>query len=142
MLDLAHVAGDIRRLNNQTLLAMLLGAEVAEELSRNNLAKLFGLQAETDSRLYENEAGYLAFPVLVAAKELLCRALNEQLQSGISMSSPAAVRDYLKLTLNGLGYEVFMVIFMDAHLRLIRAEEMFRGTLSQTSVYPREVVKL
>jgi DNA repair protein RadC len=51
------------------------------------------------------------------------------------------VRDFLRISLMGRGHEVFMVLFLDAQHRLIEAEEMFRGTLTQTSVYPREVVK-
>lgn len=141
MLDFTNAGGEIRRLNDQALLAMLLGAETAEELSGYNLARLFGLEAATTSRLCENEVGYLAFPVLAAAKELLCRAISEQMKSGVSMSGPGQVRDYLKLTLNGLAYEVFTVLFLDAQNRLIQADEMFRGTLTSTSVYPREVVK-
>jgi DNA repair protein RadC len=55
--------------------------------------------------------------------------------------SPGAVRDWLRLNLAGLGHEVFVVIFLDAQNRVICSEEMFRGTLSQTAVYPREVLK-
>jgi DNA repair protein RadC len=142
MLDFTNAAGDIRRLNNESLMSMLLGAETAEALSGKNLVTLFGLEAATDSRLCESEAGYLAFPVLIAAKELLCRAIKEQMRSGVSMSAPSQVWDYLKLTLNGLAYEVFTVLFLDSQNRLIQADEMFRGTLTSTSVYPREVVKM
>ena len=51
------------------------------------------------------------------------------------------MKDYLRLQLGGLGHEVFAVLFLDARNQLLRLEEMFRGTLTQTSVYPREVVK-
>lgn len=61
--------------------------------------------------------------------------------STISMSSPQVVRDFLMLKLSELEHEVFCVLFLDAQNRLIEFEEMFRGTLTQTSVYPREVVK-
>ena len=57
-------------------------------------------------------------------------------------ASPEAVRNYLRLTIGGLGYEVFTVLLLDAQNRLIEACELFRGTLTQTSVYPREVVKM
>ena len=60
---------------------------------------------------------------------------------GPSVSNPQAVRDYLRLRLADLGHEVFVALFLDAQHRLIECQEMFRGTLSQTSVYPREVVK-
>jgi len=55
--------------------------------------------------------------------------------------SPGRVKDFLGLKLGGLGYEVFAVLFLDAQHRLLRLEEMFQGTLTQTSVYPREVVR-
>ena len=57
------------------------------------------------------------------------------------LSSPSAVRDYLRLKMAELEFEVFSVIFLDAQHGVIATEEMFRGTLTQTSVYPREVVK-
>jgi DNA repair protein RadC len=59
----------------------------------------------------------------------------------LALSSPLAVRDYLRLRLADREWEVFVVLFLDAQNRLIACEEMFRGTLTQTSVYPREVVK-
>jgi len=58
-----------------------------------------------------------------------------------SLNSPAMVRDYLKLTLTGKEHEVFVCVFLDAQNRVIAVDELFRGTLTQTSVYPREVVK-
>ena len=58
-----------------------------------------------------------------------------------ALSSPQAVRDYLRLRIADREWEVFVVLFLDAQNRLIACEEMFRGTLTQTSVYPREVVK-
>jgi DNA repair protein RadC len=57
------------------------------------------------------------------------------------LSSPGAARDWLKLKLGGLTYEVFGALWLDAQNRLIGWDELFRGTLTQTSVYPREVVK-
>jgi DNA repair protein RadC len=60
---------------------------------------------------------------------------------GPLLSSPQAVHTYLRLRIASLGHEVFVVLFVDSQHRLIAAEEMFRGTLAQTSVYPREVVK-
>jgi DNA repair protein RadC len=60
---------------------------------------------------------------------------------GESMTSPDAVREYWRVALSGLEHEVFCVAHLDSQLRLIAQEEMFRGTLAQTSVYPREIVK-
>lgn len=59
----------------------------------------------------------------------------------ICFAAAGAVKDYLRLTLATREHEVFLVLFLDSHNRLILAEEMFRGSLSQTSVYPREIVK-
>jgi DNA repair protein RadC len=78
---------------------------------------------------------------LVAVLELARRALAQQLTQKPLFNTPQAVRDYLQLQLGGLNHEVFAVLFLDSQHRLIALEEMFRGTLTQTSVYPREVVK-
>ncbi len=78
---------------------------------------------------------------LQAAVELAARTLTEELTARTSLTSPGAVRDLLKLKLAGLPHEVFVCIYLDAQHRVISLEEMFRGTLTQTSVYPREVVK-
>ena len=78
---------------------------------------------------------------LQAALELARRALKEEISSRSALSSPRAVRDYLRLALAGREQEVFVVLLLDAQHRVIAHEELFRGTLTQTSVYPREVVK-
>ena len=78
---------------------------------------------------------------LVAVLELARRALAQQLTQKPLFNTPQAVRVYLQLQLGGLHHEVFAVLFFDSQHRLIALEEMFRGTLTQTSVYPREVVK-
>jgi DNA repair protein RadC len=72
--------------------------------------------------------------------ELARRALAEELKEKTVFSTPQAIRDYLQLQLGSRPYEVFAVLFLDAQHRLIALEELFRGTLAQTSVYPREVV--
>lgn len=78
---------------------------------------------------------------LSAVLELARRALTQQLGQRDLLSDPESVKQYLQLHLAGHQYEVFAVIFLDAQNRLLLFEEMFRGTLGQTSVYPREVVK-
>jgi DNA repair protein RadC len=67
--------------------------------------------------------------------------LEKRMRDTCALSSPSSVRDYLRLLLHDRGHEVFVVVFMDAQHRVIASEELFRGTLTQTSVYPREVVK-
>jgi len=78
---------------------------------------------------------------LSVARELLLRDLREQMRRGPMMDSPQALRDWLRLYCADLQHEVFLVLFLDTHLRLLEVEPMFRGTISQTAVYPREVVK-
>ncbi len=77
---------------------------------------------------------------LVAVLELARRALAQQLREREVINSPQAVRDYLQLQLGNRPHEIFAVLFLDAQHRLLALEELFRGTLTQTSVYPREVV--
>lgn len=69
------------------------------------------------------------------------RALSKQMQAQSVFTSPTAVREYLKLHYAGLPYEVFAMLLLDTQNRLIKTVELFRGTLSQTAVYPREVVR-
>ena len=77
-----------------------------------------------------------------AAIELARRSSREELKSGAALTSPGAVRDYLRLAIGGRPHEVFVCIWLDAQHRVIKFDEPFRGTLTQTSVYPREVVKM
>lgn len=79
--------------------------------------------------------------ILAAARELIQRWLEQDLRERPVLSSPNAMRDYLRVRLAERPHEVFMVLYLDSQNRLIEAEELFRGTLTQTSVYPREVVK-
>ncbi len=85
--------------------------------------------------------GDAKFAQLQAVFEMTRRALKERLQESTSLTSPQEVKDYLTLSLGGLEHEVFVVLFLDARNRLLAADEMFRGTLTQTSVYPREIAK-
>jgi DNA repair protein RadC len=85
--------------------------------------------------------GRAKFVQLQAVAEMSRRALREEMQSGDALNSPRAVREYLQLLLRSRPQEVFVAIFLDAQHRVICAEELFQGTLTQTSVYPREVVK-
>ncbi len=127
----------IHHLSDQALLATLVGSRAAARLLRKTEGRLAPV-------LNEVRVAYGVDPVsqrLGAAWELVRRALEERLHAGDCLSAPATVRAYLKTRLGGLGHEVFLGLFVDAQNRLIAAEELFRGTLTQTSVYPREVVK-
>jgi len=77
---------------------------------------------------------------LLAVAELARRALGQQLREREVLHSPLAVKQYLQLHLAHKAHEVFAVLFLDSQNRMLALEELFRGTLSQTSVYPREVV--
>ncbi len=76
-----------------------------------------------------------------AAMELARRSLKDGMRSANALTSPGAVRDYLRLAISRREHEVFVCLWLDAQHRVIAAEELFRGTLTQTSVYPREIVK-
>jgi DNA repair protein RadC len=78
---------------------------------------------------------------LAAVLEIARRALSAELVARPVFDAPAKVRDFVALQIGGLGYEVFAVLFLDNQHRLIKLETMFRGTLSQTAVYPREVAR-
>ncbi|AKJ28046.1 RadC family protein [Caldimonas brevitalea] len=78
---------------------------------------------------------------LVAVLELARRALAQELRQRPGFDGPEQVKDYLRLQLGARPHEVFVVLFLDAQNRLLACEELFRGTLTQTSVYPREVLK-
>jgi DNA repair protein RadC len=78
---------------------------------------------------------------LLAVMELARRAAAQQLKEREVFSSPEALKRYVQLHLGHLTHEVFSVLFLDVQNRLIEMRELFRGTLTQTSVYPREVVK-
>ncbi|MGH8743779.1 MAG: RadC family protein [Burkholderiales bacterium] len=136
-------------LSEAELLAIFLRTGVAGksavDLARD-LIKRFG----SLTRLFNaTEADFCAAPGLGPAKytqlqavlEMAKRALNEEIKRGDALTSPKAVRDYLRLALAGREYEVFAALFLDAQNRVLAVEELFRGTLSQTSVFPREVVK-
>lgn len=76
-----------------------------------------------------------------AAIELARRAMSERLSDRGALTSPGAVRDYLRVALGHRAHEVFVCIWLDAQHKVIGVEDAFKGTLTQTSVYPREVVK-
>jgi DNA repair protein RadC len=136
-------------LSDAELLAIFLRVGVvgksAVDLARdllNQFGSLNGIFAATEHELSQvHGIGASKYVQLQAIFEMSRRALTEQLQERDVLNSPQAVRDYLVLTLGALGKEVFFVLFLDTQNRLLAAEELFSGTLMQTSVYPREVIK-
>lgn len=136
-------------LSDAELLAIFLRTGVkgksAVDLARDLLTRCGSLSALCSAS--EREVcelpgmGQAKYAQLQAVMEMARRALREKLATGNALNSPSAVRDYLRMKLQALPHEVFFVLFLDAQNRVIGSEEMFRGTLTQTSVYPREVVK-
>jgi DNA repair protein RadC len=135
-------------LSNAELLAILLRTGVrgksAVELARDVLKQCEGVTHTLEAGA-ELEAikglGPAKRAQFAAAMELARRALQEQLAKSAVLTSPGAVRDYLRLKLAGRKEEAFICIWLDAQHRAIDIEEAFSGTLTQTSVYPREIVK-
>ncbi|HUP96254.1 MAG TPA: DNA repair protein RadC [Burkholderiales bacterium] len=99
------------------------------------------LSADLDAFQLIPGLGNAKYAQVQAVLELSRRALRETLDRGAALSSPQAVRDYLRLKLQGKPHEVFAAVFLDAQNRVLGVEELFRGTLTQTSVFPREIVK-
>jgi DNA repair protein RadC len=137
------------RLSDAELVALFLRTGVAGksavELARELIGRfggMSGLLAAGHVALCESKGlGRAKAAQLAAVLEIARRSLREELRSGAALTSPAAVRDYLRLALGAREHEVFVVLFLDAQHRVLATEELFRGTLTQTSVYPREVVK-
>jgi len=142
-------------LSDTELLALLLRTgtpgrgvlQMAQELLAPPVDGGFGgiaglLNAQLDElKQFKGMGGSAKRAELAAVLELARRAVAQQLQQREIFSSPGAVKHYLQLTLAGRPHEVFAVLFLDAQNRLVALEELFRGTLTQTSVYPREVVQ-
>ncbi|WP_343728997.1 DNA repair protein RadC [Duganella sp.] len=117
--------------------AVQLGAEMMRHFG--SLQKLFSASLPEFAAV--KGLGPAKFTQLQAVMELARRAILEDIQNGSMLNSPRAVKEYLRTTFAAKPFESFHVLFLDVKNRLIDAKEMFRGTLTHTSVYPREVVK-
>ncbi|PUE48305.1 DNA repair protein RadC [Limnohabitans sp. 2KL-51] len=134
-------------LSDVELLAILLRTgmvgknvfQLSEELlGPDGIAGL--LQATAQSLKLVKGLGPAKQAELLAVFELARRALGQRLKEREAFQTPGAVKQYLQLQLAYKNHEVFAVLFLDSQNRMLAMEELFRGTLSQTSVYPREVV--
>lgn len=117
--------------------AVDLGREMLQEFG--SLRSLFAANLQDFSKV--PGLGNAKFAQLQAVLELAKRSISEELQINSSLSSPQAVKQFLQLQIGNKQYESFTVLFLDVKNRLISAQELFRGSLSHASVYPREVVK-
>ncbi len=136
-------------LSDAELLALVVRTGIAGrsalDLARDAITRFGGLAGLFAAPATEVAAvrgfGPARSALLASVVELARRSLAEEAAARDALVSPQAVRDYLRLSLNGRPYEVFVGLFLDSQNRVLAAEELFRGTLAQTSVYPREVVK-
>ena len=136
-------------LSDAELLAIFLRVGVvgksAVDLARDLLTQFGSLSgifyATRDALTAVHGMGDSKYVQVQAIFEMARRALSEQMRQRDALTSPQQVRDYLCLKLGGMTREVFVVLFLDAQNRVMAQEELFAGTLTQTSVYPREVVK-
>ncbi len=136
-------------LSDAELIALLIGSGSsggnAVDLSRALIAHFGSLSALLAASTMQLAAARGLGPAkaakLASVLELARRVLTEEATQADSLASPQAVRDYLRLALASRPYEVFLGLYLDSQNRVLAAEELFRGTLAQTSVYPREVVK-
>ena len=143
------LARGVGALGDAELLALLLRTgvpgtnvlQLAQQLldTFGGIAGLLNTSAD-DLKRIKGLGGNAKRAELLAVLELARRALAQQLKSATVFASPDAVKHYLQLQLAARPHEVFAVLFLDAQHRLLALEELFRGTLTQTSVYPREVV--
>ena len=133
---------EVMRMSDADLLAVLCGTS-GRALAKRPLSEVFGFNRPRQDGLFagEDQALYTVAPQSAAAIELFVRATQEKMQSIDCMGSPKAIREFLCGRMGALEHEVFWCLWLDAQNRLIAAEEVFRGTLTQTAVYPREVVK-
>lgn len=138
------------KLSDAELLAVFLRVGVtgksAVDLGRDMVTHFGSLNGLFSASLSDfssiNGLGPAKYAQLQAVLELARRSLAEELQNGVALGSPHAVKQYLQLLFGGRSYESFAVLFLDVKNRLIACDEMFRGTLTHASVYPREVVKV
>lgn len=136
-------------LSDAELLAIFLRVGVpgknAVELARELLNRFGSLQALFRADLHALShtpgMGRAKYAQLQAVQEMARRALGESLQRRAALDRPAAVYDYLRLWLGNRTVESFVALFLDTRLCLLASEELSRGTVDQTAVYPREVAK-
>lgn len=129
--DIIRGQASYSRLSDKELLQMLIGVQQTKKLYRGSLAALFA-SAHNQGMPPEK---------CVVARELVRRWLDEELRRDCVLSASAAVRDCLRIHFAGREHESFVALFLDSQHRLLLADDLFHGTLTQTSVYPREVVK-
>lgn len=136
-------------LSDAELLALFIRTGIpgcgAVDIGRNMLHRFGTLSAlldANDEALSEIQGlGPAKIAQLRAIKEIVRRSLSGHMSKGSALDSPHAVGDYLQLMIGARPYEVFVTLYLDVRFRLLHAEESSRGTLTQTAVYPREIIR-
>jgi len=123
---------DYSSMSTSELLEALIGRKATSLKYKGQLRPLFEANRETAAR---------ELAPLLIARELLERWLQETILTKDALAAPADVKRFLVSVFAGQGYESFVTLYLDAQHRLIVAEESFRGTLTHTAVYPREIVR-
>lgn len=118
-------------MSDTELLQKLIGVKQARKLYRGSLTPLFAASHDKDTPPEK----------CLVAMELVKRFIGEKLHEGCVLTQPEAARDFLQAHFAAQEFESFVILFLDSMNRLITAEELFRGSLSETAVYPREIVK-
>ena len=139
----------VSALSDTELLAIFLRTGIAGKSAVDLARELLSHYGSLTGIFAASQTSFCQIPGMGAAKyaqlqavlEMARRALNEELKTGNALNSPEMVRNFLRLCLANKPHEVFIGIFLDAQHRTIASEELFSGTLTQASVYPREVVK-
>jgi DNA repair protein RadC len=121
-----------RTMSDIALLSSVIGIEATKNRYQGQLRPLFEANGET---------AFTDLAPLLAARELLVRWMAEELTKKDALCSPTDVKQFLVTVFAGQGYESFVTLYLDVQHRLICAEESFRGTLTHTAVYPREIAK-
>jgi DNA repair protein RadC len=138
----------MKTLSDADLLGVLIGPRAAQALLQDGLASIVkpasalatgGVHVVRDVEAFCSDADPLV--KIAAAIELSARFLALQFSHASALKTSSAVKDYLRQILGHLDHEVFQVLYLDTQHQLISSEEAFRGTINQTAVYPREIVK-
>ena len=137
------------QLSDAELLAVMLGRGVrgasAVELARSLLSTFGGIRGVLNASLDDLQALHGVGPgkaaALIAVRECCCRYLQEKLAPGQSIRSPTDSREFLLARLRDRPHEVFCCLFLDNRHRILAFDELFQGTIDNTTVYPREVVR-
>jgi DNA repair protein RadC len=104
-----------------------------------SLPRLLNSTAEEITRCYG--MGISKWAQIQAAHELVRRSLRHELTHDSILGSPAQMRELIQVTIGHLPHEVFLCLHLDSKNRLIECQELFRGSVAQTAIYPREIVK-